>query len=114
MSKPSFISAECPECGAFFDRLPVDYDEDGTAYAALEVAPCTHAGCGRFLCVDCLRYNCYACDRVVCASHSVEVMESGKPEHYCIECAIEAGEYPAPKPPQPELVYAAGVQMEVA
>ena len=37
--RPQFTSASCPNCNTYYDRVPVEYDEDGS-YAVLEVYPC--------------------------------------------------------------------------
>jgi len=42
-----FDSGSCPTCNTFFERLPIEYDEDG-GYVLLEVQPC--AECGTMLC----------------------------------------------------------------
>jgi len=42
----TFASASCPECQTDFDRLPVEYDEDG-GYAVLPVRPCAYYYCVR-------------------------------------------------------------------
>ena len=42
--RKQFDSASCPTCDTLFERLPVEYDEDG-GYVFLEVHPC--AGCGQ-------------------------------------------------------------------
>ena len=105
MSKPVFASADCPNCGALFDRLPVDYDEDGNGYAALEVAPCADPECEVLLCPDCARFTCDGCGQTFCLLHRV-LVENGQydPLECCAACALECEqeELPAPQPPLSE------------
>src|ERR1039458_710716 len=47
--KRSYDSASCPTCDTLFERLPVEYDEDG-GYVFLEVHPCSDSVCEKLLC----------------------------------------------------------------
>lgn len=116
MSKPLFTTAECPECRASFDRLPLEYDEDGMGCAVLEVTLCTDAACGKLLCPCCDKFACDGCGATFCADHLVSVPDgTDRPLHCCAACAAECEEVPARVPAQRELVYAAGAgSMEVA
>jgi hypothetical protein len=51
-----FDSATCPNCQTYFDRLPVDGDEDGNYYIVLESTPCST--CGQMLCPCCEQFTC--------------------------------------------------------
>jgi hypothetical protein len=93
-----FDSATCPNCQTYFDRLPVDGDEDG-AYVALEVKPC--ATCGALLCPCCSRFACDGCDQTFCSEHVV-LVEDGTPNPLkcCATCAAECEPLPARIEPQ--------------
>ena len=54
--KRHFDSATCPNCQTFYDRLPVDGDEDGNCWLVLESKPC--ATCGQMLCPNCEQFVC--------------------------------------------------------
>ena len=105
MSKPRFISADCPNCGAFFDRVPVDYDEDGNADMEVEAVACRDKECTKILCPCCDRFQCDACNHTFCLSHRVLVANGIYPPlEYCAACAAEseADEPITPIPPQRE------------
>ncbi len=55
-----FTSASCPTCDTLFERLPVEYEEDG-GYAFLEVRPWADAVCGKMLCSCCDQFHCDGC-----------------------------------------------------
>jgi hypothetical protein len=81
-------SASCPTCDTLFERLPVEYDEDG-GYAFLEVHPC--AGCGKMLCTCCDQFHCDGCGETFCADHLVSVPDgTERPLHCCEACADES------------------------
>jgi hypothetical protein len=103
MSRLQFTSAACPECKTDFDRLPVEYDEEG-GYAVLPVHPCAHETCGKFLCPCCDQFHCDYCGGTFCADHLVSVPDGERPLHLCTECAVgvEPLDLPAPIPPQSE------------
>jgi hypothetical protein len=114
----SFDSATCPICQTYFDRLPVDGDEDG-AYVVLETRPC--ADCGAPLCACCDAFECEACCERFCNTHMVKVVGGSHGEIWkcCAACAREIEqqelelELPAAIPAQsetrPYLVAKAGV-----
>lgn len=110
MSKPQFTDAECPLCNTSFDRLPVDYDEDGNGAALLEVTAC--AQCGALLCSCCPQFHCDACGERVCLTHLVEA--DGLKQ--CGPCSAtgEPAELPEALPPARETRIAAASGMEVA
>lgn len=105
MSKPQFTSHTCPNCDTNFDRLPLDYDEDGIGTAVLEVHPCPL--CGALLCPCCGQFQCDGCGETFCALHKV-VLEDGtdNPLRCCPTCALEND---LALPPARELVSATGV-----
>jgi len=65
--KMHFASASCPTCDTLFERLPVEYDEDG-GYAFLEVRPCAGPTCGKMLCSCCDQFHCDGCGQTFCAT----------------------------------------------
>jgi hypothetical protein len=82
-----FTSATCPTCDTPFERLPVEYDEDGSECAALEVRPCADSLCGKLL-----RFCCphFRSDAFFCADHLVSVPDgTDRPLHCCPTCAAE-------------------------
>ena len=84
--RKQFDSTSCPTCDTLFERLPVEYDEDG-GYVFLEVHPC--AGCGQTFCID----------------HLVSVPDGTEtPLHCCGPCAAECEPFQLPTriPPQSE------------
>jgi hypothetical protein len=98
-----FDSASCPTCDTLFERLPVEYDEDG-GYVFLEVHPC--AGCATLLCACCDQFHCDGCGQTFCADHLVSVPDGTEsPLHCCGPCAAECEplELPARIPPQSEV-----------
>jgi hypothetical protein len=98
-----FDSASCPTCDTLFERLPVEYDEDG-GYVFLEVRPC--AGCGQMLCACCDQFHCDGCGQTFCINHLVSVPDGTEmPLHCCGPCAAECEpiELPARIPPQSEV-----------
>jgi hypothetical protein len=114
MSKQQFTSASCPSCDTLFDRLPVDFDDEGTGYAAMEVTPCADPECGQLLCTCCAQFACDGCGETFCSSHLVAVPDgTPQPLHCCPACALECEEVPARIPAQRELV-AASTKSEVA
>lgn len=100
-------SATCPLCNTHFASVPVDGDEDGNAYAALEVTPC--AECGALLCAECPQFHSDCCGLHFCASHLV-VVEDGteRPLQCCTACAAipQDDEMPPPIPAQRETRHA--------
>ncbi len=109
MSKRQFTSAECPNCETTFDRLPLDYDEDGIGTAVLEVHPC--ALCGALLCPCCGQFQCDGCDETFCSLHMVIVPDgTPKPLRCCPRCAFEGEieQLPLALPPGRELTSATG------
>ena len=100
--RKQFDSASCPNCYTFFDRLPVEYDEDG-GYVFLEVHPCP--ACGTMLCPCCDQFHCDGCGQAFCADHLVSIPElTGPPMHCCPPCAAECEveEVLGPLPPGSE------------
>ena len=103
--RPTFTSASCPNCNTLFERLPVEYDEDGGC-AFLEVHPCADPVCGNMLCSCCDQFHCDGCGKTFCADHLVSVPDGiGAPLHCCPPCAAECEplELPAPIPPSSEM-----------
>jgi len=88
--KRSTANATCPNCDTLFERLPVEYDEEG-GYAALKVTPCT--GCGKLLCSACDWSKCDGCGNVFCAD-CLQLVDDGtaSPLHCCKDCAREGEE----------------------
>ena len=83
----SFDSATCPNCQTYFDRLPVERDENG-AYVVLESRPC--ATCGQMLCPCCSTFACDGCNQIHCSDHVVVVPDgTDKPLKCCATCAAE-------------------------
>jgi hypothetical protein len=77
-----FASASCPTCLTLFDRLPVEYDEDGNGCAVLEVRPCADSICGKMLCACCDQFHCDGCGQTFCADHLVSVPDgTDRPLH---------------------------------
>jgi hypothetical protein len=106
--RPAFTSASCPVCHTLFERLPVEYDEDG-GYAFLGVRPCADPVCGKLLCSCCDQFHCDGCGQTFCADHLVSVPDgTDRPLHCCPPCAadceiLDLPELPAPIPPCPEV-----------
>lgn len=99
--RPKFTSASCPTCDTLFERLPVEYDEDG-GYAVLEVHPCADPNCDKMLCACCDQFHCDGCGQTFCADHLVSVPDGTEvPLHCCPPCAAECEPLgpPAPLPP---------------
>ena len=97
--KARFTSTTCPHCETIFDRLPVEYDEDGTGTAILETQPC--ADCSKLLCPCCQRFARDGCGQAYCAEHLVLVPDgTPQPLKCCASCARECDilEMPAPRP----------------
>jgi hypothetical protein len=113
MSKPTYLSFDCPECGANFDAIPVHYDEDGNGSVDLDATPCAAIACGKLLCAECPQFVCAGCNGVFCPSH-MKIVEDGTPEglRCCAACALDCEEQPAPIPAQRERGLPA--QVEVA
>ncbi len=94
--------ASCPTCDSLFERLLIDYNEDGTGYALLEVKPCA-GSCGKLLCPCCDQFACDGCGDTFCADHLVSVEDGTEtPLHCCPTCASECEVLPMPFPPQSE------------
>ena len=91
-------SATCPNCNTLFERLAVEYDEEGGC-VALKVTPCT--ACRRLLCSACDCSECDGCGNVFCAD-CLQLVEdgTGSPLHCCQVCVQEGAEA-LPGPPQP-------------
>jgi hypothetical protein len=73
--RPTHTAATCPACNTDYDRLPLDYDEDGIGYATF------------------------------CADHLVSVADgTDQPLHCCPACADECEpmELPITMPPASE------------
>lgn len=86
--KPTHTSATCPTCQTAFDRLPLDYNEDGTGYAILEVHPCAHQTCKTLLCPCCDQFHCDGCGETFCADHLVSIPDgTDSPLHCCPTCS---------------------------
>jgi len=105
MSKPTHTAATCPACNTDYDRLPLDYDEDGIGYAILEVHLCAHSTCGKLLCPCCDQFHCDGCGLTFCADHLVSVADgTDQPLHCCPACADECEpmELPLTMPPASE------------
>jgi hypothetical protein len=102
--RTEFASASCPTCNTLFERLPVEYDEDG-GYVFLEVHPC--AGCGSMLCACCDQFHCDGCGQTFCIDHLVSVSDGTEtPLHCCGPCAAQCEPLgpPARIPPQSEVL----------
>jgi len=98
-----FTSASCLNCDTLFERLPVEYDEDG-GYVFLEVHPC--ALCGTMLCACCDQFHCDGCGQTFCGDHLISVPNATEtPLHCCGPCAAECEPLvlPARIPPQSEV-----------
>jgi|ERR1039458_1039699 hypothetical protein len=82
-------SATCPSCNALFERVAVEYDEEGGC-VALQVTPCT--ACRRLLCSACDCSQCDGCGNVFCAD-CLQLVEdgTGSPLHCCQVCVQEGG-----------------------
>lgn len=97
-----FTSASCPACEILFERLPVEYDEDG-GYAFLEVRPCADATCGKMLCACCDQFHCDGCGEAFCADHLISVPDgTDTPLHCCPPCAAECEQCNLPLPILPQ------------
>jgi hypothetical protein len=104
MKQATHTSGTCPTCNTDFDRLPVEYDEDG-GYAVLEVRSCAHSNCGKLLCTCCDQFHCDGCGLTFCADHLVSVADgTDQPLHCCPACADECEpmELPITMPPASE------------
>lgn len=99
-NRPTHSSGSCLTCGAEFDRLPMDYDEDsGVGYAILEVHPCAQETCGKLLCGACDFFACDGCGLTFCADHLISVEDgTDRPLHCCPPCAAEGEELLLPMP----------------
>ena len=100
--RPQFTFASCLNCDTLFERLPVEYGEDG-GYVFLEVRPC--AACGAMLCACCDQFHCDGCGYTFCIDHLISVPTGNEtPLHCCPACAAECEplELPARIPPQSE------------
>ena len=81
--------AECPICGAWYDDLEIQWDQDGV-YVVLDTIPCRL--CGIQLCSLCGQFACDACAHVyfpprpfcpACACRKVSIFKaSGKGKLY--------------------------------
>lgn len=103
--KSQFASASCPTCDTLFERLPVEYDEEG-GYAVLEVRPCADASCGKMLCSCCSQFHCDGCGQKFCTDHLVSVPDgTDQPLSCCPSCAVECDllELPSRIPPGSEM-----------
>ena len=114
--RKQFTSATCPTCDTDFDRLPVEYDEDG-GYAFLPVTPCALNTCSTLLCPCCAQFHCDGCGGTFCADHLVSISDgTPTPLHCCPTCAAESEplELPAAMPAARETRIAATAGVEVA
>jgi hypothetical protein len=94
--KRAFDSATCPNCQTYFDHLPVDGDEDGNAYVALEVTPC--ATCGVPLCGACSSFVCEH-GETHCALHLTLVADgTASPLKACPVCLEQIAASEASEP----------------
>ena len=85
-----FDSGSCPTCETLFERLPVEYDEDG-GYAFLEMHPCADSVCEKLLCACCDQFHCDGCGETFCADHLVSIPDgTDRPLHCCTACANES------------------------
>jgi hypothetical protein len=92
-----FTSGSCPSCETIFEHLPVEYDEDGTGCAVLEVRPCGHSECGKMLCACCDQFHCDGCGQPFCADHVVVIPDgTERPLRCCRECAAECDLFELP------------------
>ena len=96
------VNATCPNCCTFFERIPVEYDEEG-GYVVLMVIPCT--GCGKLLCSACDWYKCDGCGDVFCAD-CLQLVDDGTDRalHCCKECVLEGEEAQQELLPLPAMV----------
>ena len=84
----AFDCATCPNCHTYFDRLPVDGDEDGNSFVVLESTPC--GTCGQMLCPCCEQFVCEH-GETHCLEHlTVLEAESRYPLKCCPVCLAEA------------------------
>jgi hypothetical protein len=84
-----FTSATCRNCNTDFDRIPVEYDEDG-GYAVIPVKACAQPNCSVLLCPCCDQFHCDGCGDTFCADHLVSVPDgTDRPLHCCPACAEE-------------------------
>ena len=83
-------SAECPICGAWYDALEVEWDEDG-AYVVLDTTPCRL--CGIQLCALCGQFACDGCGHIFCDEHR-QILDDLR---LCPECARECDEATQPQ-----------------
>ena len=112
--RPQFTSTSCPNCNTYFDRVPVEYDEDGS-YAVLEVYPCADANCGKLLCPCCDQFHCDGCGLTFCADHLVSIPETtGTPMHCCGPCADECDPLELPNRMSPSSGVPAPSHLEAA
>src|SRR3954463_4272849 len=83
-----FDSATCPNCQTYFDRVPVDGDEDGCCCVVLESKPC--ATCGQMLCPCCEQFVCEH-GETHCIEHlTVLDANANYPVKCCPLCLAEA------------------------
>lgn len=88
--RTKFASATCTNCNTDFDRIPVDYCEDGQGYVAIPVQKCAHPTCDVLLCPCCPQVHTDCCGETVCADHAVSVEDgTDRPLHFCPTCAAE-------------------------
>jgi hypothetical protein len=95
--RKTFASATCSQCNADFDRIPVDYNEDGTGYVAIPTTPCADPKCSVLLCPCCDQFHCDGCGDTFCAEHMVSVPDgTERPLHCCRPCADEVAQQELP------------------
>src|SRR3954469_2797312 len=83
-----FDSATCPHCQTYFDRVPVDGDEDGCYCVVIEAKPC--GTCGQMLCPCCEQFVCEH-GETHCMTHlTVLDADSTYPLKCCPACLKEA------------------------
>jgi hypothetical protein len=88
-SMRSTADATCTNCNTLYENLPLDGDEDGRCYVALEVTPC--AICTAMLCRCCTAFACDACGDTFCVDHLVSVPDgTDRPLHLCTDCDAES------------------------
>lgn len=95
--KRHFDSATCPNCQTFYDRLPVEGDEDGDSWLVLESKPCST--CLVLLCPNCEQFVCEHGD-THCASHLTLVADgTPNPLKCCPVCMEDIAQSDAPALP---------------
>ena len=97
-----FTSASCPTCNTLFERLPIDYNEDGSW-----LCPAGSRTLRRVLrqaAMPVLRsVRLRQLRRHLCVDHLVSVEDGTEtPLHCCPTCASECEVLPLPFPPQSE------------